>query len=212
VTHFSRTLSTLCLTVLMVSAANADMLTTIFNTNVSPDNGNMFDVVTPAGPGVVVKGFDLNLDTGSYDLALWIKTGTWVGNELNPGNVWGVMPFATISGLVGAGIDSPTHWNTPNFPILASSIQGIYITSTNGGLIYDTQGTGIGTAVASNAMLTINEGASLSDPFLSPIAAPRIWNGTIYTNNVVPVPAAAWLFGSALGLLGWMRRKRAATI
>ena len=26
-------------------------------------------------------------------------------------------------------------------------------------------------------------------------------------NEVVPVPAALWLFGSALGILGWMRRK-----
>ena len=29
-----------------------------------------------------------------------------------------------------------------------------------------------------------------------------------YTISTVPVPAAAWLFGSALGLLGWVRRSR----
>ena len=30
--------------------------------------------------------------------------------------------------------------------------------------------------------------------------------------NVVPIPAAVWLFGSALGLLGWLRRERAAVL
>lgn len=29
------------------------------------------------------------------------------------------------------------------------------------------------------------------------------------TVTPIPVPAAVWLFGSALGLLGWMRRKKA---
>jgi hypothetical protein len=30
------------------------------------------------------------------------------------------------------------------------------------------------------------------------------------TVNVVPIPATVWLFGSALGLLGWLRRRKAA--
>jgi len=38
------------------------------------------------------------------------------------------------------------------------------------------------------------------------------WSGdleVVYTYNVIPLPAAVWLFGSGLGLLGWMKRKRA---
>jgi hypothetical protein len=36
------------------------------------------------------------------------------------------------------------------------------------------------------------------------------WAGDSVTLNVVPIPAAVWLFGSALGWLGWMRRKQSA--
>jgi hypothetical protein len=33
------------------------------------------------------------------------------------------------------------------------------------------------------------------------------WAGDSITLNIVPIPAAVWLFGSALAGLGWMRRK-----
>lgn len=36
--------------------------------------------------------------------------------------------------------------------------------------------------------------------------APR-FDDAFLVERVVPVPAAVWLFGSALGMLGWMRRK-----
>lgn len=32
--------------------------------------------------------------------------------------------------------------------------------------------------------------------------------GAIYATSIVPIPAAVWLFGSALAGLGWMRRKQ----
>ncbi len=42
------------------------------------------------------------------------------------------------------------------------------------------------------------------DAALVQLFGPTVQPGTW---SVVPVPAAVWLFGSALGLLGWMRRK-----
>jgi probable HAF family extracellular repeat protein len=37
---------------------------------------------------------------------------------------------------------------------------------------------------------------------------PSGFNEAFLANIAVPIPPAAWLFGSALGILGWMRRRR----
>jgi hypothetical protein len=39
------------------------------------------------------------------------------------------------------------------------------------------------------------------------IATCNSWTSSYFTASVVPVPAAVWLMGSALGLLGWIRRR-----
>jgi hypothetical protein len=66
---------------------------------------------------------------------------------------------------------------------------------------------------------TIGGGGNLvSDHAIAPSATtpPDYWSvddGVEFTaiaTTTVPVPAAVWLFGSALGLLGWMRRRTSA--
>jgi hypothetical protein len=50
---------------------------------------------------------------------------------------------------------------------------------------------------------------TFSDLGITPGTYVSSWTGDTITLNVqaVPIPAAAWLFGSALGVLGWMRSK-----
>jgi hypothetical protein len=56
-------------------------------------------------------------------------------------------------------------------------------------------------------LITENPGASFVIWEQSAFAAPYTASGYRYTfTSAVPVPAAVWLFGSVLGLLGWIRR------
>jgi hypothetical protein len=131
------------------------------------------------------------------------------GNSLSWG--WELDGGATNLGNVTAGIDvrdtSNALIDTLSGVLASLSVDGLGNITTNSGEIRralgSTSGCGLGPAVKN---ITYDAGLQ------------RISCGTLTTADlvitgtapVIPVPAAVWLFGSALGLLGVARRKMAA--
>jgi len=74
---------------------------------------------------------------------------------------------------------------------------GTIYASCGSGRIFELDG-------AKNFMLLSEDQKTLT---ISMGVAHNIDNIRILTASAVPVPAAVWLFGSALGLLGWLRRR-----
>jgi len=96
------------------------------------------------------------------------------------------------------------EWGEPLvFPIVVRSLE----TSTDGGANYDIFGGGfesgdlIPPPTSEATFIKTNVTGFLS------ISSPPIDTGIRITLTAVPVPAAFWLFGSALGILGWARRR-----
>lgn len=74
-------------------------------------------------------------------------------------------------------------------------------TKTGGGIATDPIGTGDWLDLV-KVTFSVSSSGPPSSPEVLIVTADNI------TVSVVPIPAAAWLFGSALAGLGWMRRKR----
>jgi hypothetical protein len=105
--------------------------------------------------------------------------------------------FPTVSGYSGGAIDMTLFMDTAGFRVSTDTgyDSGAVTWATASGGVFDLST--LGPAVRPGIT------AALAPSLLGEISFDRVMVST------VPIPAAVWLFGSALGLLGWMRRKAA---
>jgi hypothetical protein len=136
-------------------------------------------VSTYAGTDYIVQ--EVTLSPGQYELSIYAAYGD-IGAEFF---VDGEFAFA---------------WDpNPNVPSLISPTFAVAMSSdwTQYSMILEI----VGPSPETHLVGIVN---SLTAPYLI-----NYDSASLTSLSSVPVPAAAWLFGSALGLLGWMRRKAA---
>jgi len=159
----------------MTSGTTSNTLTTSFAATTLAD-GNMFDIV--AQEDIIINSFDINLNTGfTSDIEVYFKEGTWVGSENNASD-WTLV--ATASGVTSNGFNNATPLNlSMGISVESNKRVAFYVTqSTNLGGFWYTIGTAVGNTLASDANLTLFEGAGKAYPFGNTFS-PRDFNGNI---------------------------------
>jgi hypothetical protein len=159
----------------------------------NPGNATVENVSILVGAPVfqVTSGFTINglAPPATDDLSDFINTtsGTWAVTdpliEYLAFKADGFFILAQVDAAGGLWSTTPSEWN-------------VTTTACPAGICNDS---GTGSSGPADRMYTeadfLNGGSSIAE-----ISNVRAF-------STVPVPAAVWLFGSGLGLLGWMRRK-----
>ncbi len=92
------------------STSSAGLITTTFAGG-NGHAGNMFDVTVFTNP-LTVTGLDLNLNSGTFDVEVYTKSGTYVGSETATGD-WTLR--STNNGIVSSGENLATFlFNKPH--------------------------------------------------------------------------------------------------
>ncbi len=158
-----------------------------------PGSGPTFSVGTNLGGlgGLMTLTWDpANLAAGAT------ITGTMERND--DGTFW--TTTYTMSGLAAAGSGGFTATaGTGSVDEIGGALRTIALTG-------ETNGSGIAFEFDNDGWRLPTSDGWVGRGWLLPPGSVDDW---LVTATVVPVPAAAWLFGSALGLLGWMRRRAA---
>jgi len=135
-----------------------------------------------SGPGV---GISATVGSSSFDISQFTIT---VSNQIGSGSTNDVY---LVEGAEGSA-QSDTYFK-------------IVLTDTDG-LIFSDQSLPLTppplSAIEAQGNVVRTQTPTTTNPFSA-------FDLTSLTVATVPIPAAAWLFGSAIGLLGWMRRKAA---
>lgn len=138
---------------------------------------------------------------------------------VNAGSNFGIQRFGfnSVHTLTGANIVDPVGWTTGSGNLDGF---GAYEISEDGTGSYRQNPlsfriTGISGDVVTDYAQPGSGGAQGTYFFAAHVAGMTVGPGSAYfggnaSTSVVPVPAAAWLLGSAVGILGWLRRRRAA--
>jgi hypothetical protein len=176
---------------------------------------NSFTWTGQAGTGAKTVGelFVSSIYSGTY-FGDGTATGTdpGAGTALDGYDADGFTCFARPGAVYSFGADfcgngtggvDPDDLSPP-----AQTIANRFITNGITGLVNN--GDGTITITMSDSTYTDCLADSECTPGSSSSDLTAIWRFNAVQGGVVPVPAAVWLFGSALGLLGWIRRRASA--
>lgn len=145
-------------------------------------HGNMFDVIVDSV--CTLETFSVSVDAGTWNIAIFYKTGTFVGSDTSA-SAW---TFLDSANIVSTTTGTAALYKVPVSLNLALSVgtYAFYVTGTKPTITFNyTNGTAVGTVVSSDDYLTILEGNGGGYPF--DVTFPnRVFNGRAYYCAVVP--------------------------
>ena len=147
--------------------------------------GTMFDIVNTSAASITITGFDQVFSTtGSSDVEVYTKAGTWSGFENNAG-AWTLAGSATAIAHQGPPNLTPLPI-TLNVNVPAGATQAFYITvtaATATNVSYTTGVNGIGAVIGTDGLIQVLGGPGKTYPFGSNFGLPtagRLWNGQVH--------------------------------
>jgi hypothetical protein len=181
-----KTLTTVCILTLVVGGAHASTVTFDFEDGLSEKDGFRFTVITYEG---VTGGASFSGTANFFNVDIEL--------ERIDGGLFALESFDSAPIIYGFGLCANTG------AIGVTSSGGAINAPTSGGFCNDSDW---------ETPILSPEWASLRSVTFATILVDNTYSqgqiDNVVVSNVIPIPAAVWLFGSALAGLGWLRRKQ----